>query len=69
MNRGMKGRHIILDKASIHKVSDVQDLIENRGYKTVYLPPYLPFLNLIELFWSKVKIGVKRKEQREIVSV
>jgi hypothetical protein len=29
----------------------------------------LPFLNPIELFWSKVKTGVKRKEQREIVSV
>lgn len=62
MNRRMKGHHIILDKASIHKVSDVQDLIKNRGYKTVYLPPYLPFLNPIELFWSKVKTGIKREE-------
>ncbi|KAG2192272.1 hypothetical protein INT47_003861 [Mucor saturninus] len=31
-----------------------------RGYKCVYLPPYSPFLNPIEEFWSKVKSGIKR---------
>lgn len=56
----MQGRYLVLDNASIHKVSDVQDLIKCRGYKVAYLPPYSPFLNPIELFWSKLKAGVKR---------
>jgi transposase len=56
----MSGRYLILDNAAIHKVAAVQELIESRGYKAVYLPPYSPFLNPIELFWSKVKAGVKR---------
>lgn len=56
----MPGHYLILDNAAIHKVSAVQDLIVSRGYKAVYLPPYSPFLNPIELFWSKVKAGVKR---------
>ncbi|KAI8875234.1 hypothetical protein K501DRAFT_203041, partial [Backusella circina FSU 941] len=38
----------------------IQELIESCGYKTVFLPPYSLFLNPIELFWSKLKAGVKR---------
>ncbi|KAI8877108.1 hypothetical protein K501DRAFT_157372, partial [Backusella circina FSU 941] len=37
----------------------VQELIESRGYKAVYLSPYSPFVNPIKLFWSKVKASVK----------
>lgn len=57
---GMKGRYLVMDNASIHKVDEVQNLIENRGYKATYLPPYSPFLNPIELFWSKVKGSIRR---------
>ena len=56
----MQGRYLVLDNASIHKTDDVQKFIKTRGYKAVYLPPYSPFLNPIELFWSKLKAGVKR---------
>jgi transposase len=54
------GQYIIMDNASIHKTVDIKSAIEKRGYKVAYLPPYSPFLNPIELFWSKVKAGVKR---------
>jgi transposase len=47
----MSGCHFILNNAAIYKVFAVQDLIESRRYS--------PFLNPIELFWSKVKAGVK----------
>jgi hypothetical protein len=47
---GMKGRYLVIDNAAIHKVDEIQKLIENRGYKATYLPPYSPFLNPIELF-------------------
>ncbi|CEJ00962.1 hypothetical protein RMCBS344292_18454 [Rhizopus microsporus] len=56
----MKGRHLVMDNAAIHKVTEVQSLIKSRGYKATYLPPYSPFLNSIELFWSKVKDGIRR---------
>jgi transposase len=49
-----------MDNASIHKVPEIQALIVSRGYKATYLPPYSPFLNPIEEFWSKIKAGVKR---------
>lgn len=59
---GVFGRYPILDNAVIHKVPAVQELIESRGYKAVYLSPYSPFVNPIKLFWLKVKASVKRKD-------
>ena len=56
----MKGRHLVMDNAAIHKVTEVQILIESRGYRATYLPPYSPFFNPIELFWSKFKDGIRR---------
>lgn len=56
----MKGHYLVMDNAAIHKVSDVQKLVADRGYKATYLPLYSAILNPIELFWSKVKGGVKR---------
>lgn len=48
----ISGCHFILNNTAIYKVFAVQDLIESRRYS--------PFLIPIELFWSKVKAGVKR---------
>jgi transposase len=56
----LRGLYIVMDNAPIHKPNKVRECIEKRGYKCVYLPPYSPFLNPIEEFWSKVKFGVKR---------
>jgi transposase len=49
-----------MDNAPIHKNGCIRELIESKGHKCVYLPPYSPFLNPIEEFWSKVKYHVKR---------
>ncbi|KAG2201534.1 hypothetical protein INT47_007411 [Mucor saturninus] len=57
---GLHGYYLVMDNAPIHKPAAIRELIENRGYKCVYLPPYSPFLNPIEEFWSKVKAGIKR---------
>ena len=56
----MKGHYLVMDNAPIHTPSAVRDSIESRGYKCLYLPPYSPFLNPIEEFWSKVKAGIRR---------
>ena len=54
------GCYLVMDNALIHTSTDIRKMIEDCGYKCVYLPPYSPFLNPIEEFWSKVKAGVRR---------
>lgn len=39
----MQGRYLVMDKAAIHKVNEVQELIASRDYKVAYPPPYSPF--------------------------
>jgi transposase len=56
----MQGYYLVMDNAPIHTPAKVRDLIESRRYKCLYLPPYSPFLNPVEEFWSKVKDGVRR---------
>ena len=56
----MKGHYLVMDNAPIHTPVNVRELVEGRGYKCLYLPPYSPFLNPIEEFWSKLKAGVRR---------
>ena len=56
----MKGHYLVMDNAPIHTPVKVRELVEGRDYKCLYLPPYSPFLNPIEEFWSKVKAGVRR---------
>src|ERR1700730_11306927 len=56
----MKGHYLVMDNAPIHPPVNVRELVENRGYKCLYLPPYSPILNPIEEFWSKSKAGIRR---------
>jgi transposase len=56
----MKGHYLVMDNAPIHTSVKIRELIESRGYRCLYLPPYSPFLNPIEEFWSKVKAGIRR---------
>jgi transposase len=58
------GQMVFMDNLSTHKVSGVRELIEATGAKLVYLPPYSPDLNPIELFWSKVKHTIRKKSAR-----
>jgi transposase len=48
-----------MDNAPIYTLGDITRLIEARGYRAMYLPPYSPELNPIENFWSVVKNSVK----------
>lgn len=50
---GMKGHYIVMDNTPIRKPKVIWELIEERDYKCLRLPPYSPFLNPIEEFWSK----------------
>src|SRR5438270_12288168 len=51
---GLKpGQVVILDNAKAHKVEGVPERIEGAGARVLYLPPYSPDLNPIEMAWSK----------------
>ncbi len=49
------GQIVLMDNSPAHIVKKVGELIESRGAKLVYLPPYSPEFNPIEHCWSKVK--------------
>lgn len=54
------GAYIIMDNARIHHNESIRDLIEGRGYYIMYLPPYSPDFNPIELAFSSIKAYVCR---------
>jgi transposase len=49
-----------MDNLSSHKVTGVLDSIYAQGATVMFLPPYSPDLNPIEMSWSKMK-SVLRK--------
>lgn len=49
---------VILDHASIHTAKSLQpywELLEEKGLRFYFLPPYSPELNRIEILWRKIK--------------
>ncbi|TVQ74971.1 MAG: IS630 family transposase [Phycisphaeraceae bacterium] len=49
------GDVVVMDNLSSHKSSRTRELIEGAGAELVFLPPYSPDLNPIEMVFSKVK--------------
>jgi transposase len=49
------GDVVILDNLSSHKRAGIRKLIENAGATLLFLPPYSPDLNPIEMIFSKIK--------------
>jgi hypothetical protein len=47
-SHGIKKMFIVMDNCSIHHSRFVVDAINNCGYKSLFMPLYSPFLNLIE---------------------
>jgi len=51
---------IVMDNCRIHKHPDIQALVESRGMRCEFLPPYSPDLNPIELAFSAMKYHLRR---------
>jgi transposase len=49
------GDVVVMDNLSSHKGTRVRELIERRGATLLFLPPYSPDLNPIELAFAKLK--------------
>lgn len=58
------GDIVVLDNLAAHKMQPVREAIESVGARLLFLPPYSPELNPIELCWSKLKHILKRMEAR-----
>ncbi len=50
-----RGDVVVLDNLGSHKIAGVRQAIEARGAALLYLPPYSPDLNPVELAFSKLK--------------
>ena len=50
----------IMNNVKFHQVVEIKELIKNGDYEIMCLPPYSPFLNLIENMLIKYKKITKR---------
>lgn len=60
----MVGDILFMDNLSAHKVAGIEALVQACGATIIYLPPYSPDFNPIELAWSKAKTILRRLKAR-----
>ncbi|MDP6427866.1 MAG: IS630 family transposase, partial [Rhodospirillales bacterium] len=60
------GDVVIMDNLPAHKVAGVRQAIEAVGATLLYLPPYSPDFNPIELAFSKLKALLRKAAERTI---
>jgi len=58
------GDVVVLDNLPAHKVVGLAELVEARGARLLYLPPYSPDFNPIELAFSKLKTWLRTAQAR-----
>jgi transposase len=60
------GDIVIVDNLSSHKSQIARRLIEARGASLIFLPPYSPDLNPIELAFAKLKELLRKAAERTV---
>ena len=63
------GDVVIMDNLAAHKTGGVREAIEGVGARLVYLPPYSPDLNPIELAFAKLKALLRAAAERTVDSL
>ncbi len=58
------GDVVVLDNLSVHKVAGMAALVEARGARLLFLPPYSPDFAPIEQAWSKLKAALRTAAAR-----
>ena len=61
-----KGDVVILDNLAVHKSARAAEILKARGAWFLFLPPYSPDLNPIEMAFSKLKAHLRRAGARTI---
>ena len=62
-------KYLILDNLSVHKSPEVIALLQEHKINYLYLPPYSPDFNPIELAWSKLKTFIREISPRSVFSL
>ena len=60
------GDVVVLDNLGAHRMAAVKRAVEDAGASVLFLPPYSPDLNPIELAWSKVKAIIRKLKPRAL---
>ena len=60
------GDFVIMDNLRCHKVQGVREAVESVGASVLYLPPYSPDFNPIEMMWSKIKSVLRKLKTRTV---
>jgi transposase len=60
------GNVVIMDNLSSHKAPTVRAAIEAAGARLLFLPPYSPDFNPIEMAFSKLKAHLRKAAERTI---
>ena len=55
---------LLLDNSSVHRSKLVLDTLDEYGIKYLFLPPYSPDFNPIELLWSLMKSVLRKLKAR-----
>jgi transposase len=58
------GDVVVLDNLAAHKVKGIQDAVAAVGAHLLYLPPYSPDLNPIEMAFAKLKALLRKSAAR-----
>lgn len=62
-------KYLILDNAAVHRCKEVVALFDEHKINYLYLPPYSPEFNPIELAWSKLKSFIRKISPRSVFSL
>jgi transposase len=64
-----RGDIVLMDNLPVHKVAGVEQAIEAADATLIYLPPYSPDLNPIEMAFSKFKAHLRKAAEHTIPSL
>ena len=64
-----RGDVVILDNVAFHKSPRVEELVKAKGAWLLFLPPYSPDLNPIEMAFSKLKTLLRKRAARSFDAI
>ena len=60
---------LVMDCLSSHKMKIISEMVEAVGANVVYLPPYSPDFNPVELLWAEIKADLRKLKARSVVDL